>query len=104
MFVVNYNHNSIFIVYNTKIMSKSNIQPVSEIEADKRRLCEIKFDCHVVMHDSAIRHKGTPQWFKSQSQITLEEVKYQSHELLGLRLKQMLYELEQVIDNYEQYR
>lgn len=85
---------------------KSNIQPVSEIEADKRRLCEIRFDCYVTMHDSGVRETPStslpPQWFKSQSQITLEEVKYQSHELLGLRLKQMLFELEQAIEKYEQ--
>ena len=95
-------------------MNKINIQPVSEIEADKRRLCEIRFDCYVTMHDSGTRSvKGgmigvtkdlPPQWFKSQSTITLEEVKYQSHELLGLRLKQMLFELEQAIEKYEQFR
>jgi len=95
-------------------MKKSNIQPVSEIEADKRRLCEIRFDCYVTMHDSGIRSiEGgmlgvtktlPPQWFKSQSTMTLEEIKYQSHELIGLRLKQMLYELEQAIEKYEQFR
>tara|TARA_R110000868_G_scaffold1452_5_gene11410 strand:- start:629 stop:886 length:258 start_codon:yes stop_codon:yes gene_type:complete len=83
-------------------MNKIKITPISEIEADKRRLCEIRFDCYVTMHDSGIRDKGTPQWFKSQSQITLEEIKHQSHELLGLRLKQMLFELEQAIEKYEQ--
>ena len=83
-------------------MSNNSIQPISELEADKRRLCEIRFDCTVKMFDSGVRDKGTPQWFKSQSVITLEDVKYQSHELLGLRLKQMLFELEQVIEKYEQ--
>lgn len=83
-------------------MKKSNIQPVSELQADKRRLCEIRFDCYVKMFGSGVRDKGTPQWFKSQSQITLEEIKHQSHELLGLRLKQMLFELEQAIEKYEQ--
>ena len=95
-------------------MIKTNIQPVSEIEADKRRLCEIRFDCYVTMHDSGTRtvERGMlgvtktlpPQWFKSQSTMTLEEIKYQSHELLGLRLKQMLYELEQAIEKYESFR
>ena len=95
-------------------MSKTNIQPVSEAEADKRRLSEIRFDCLVTMHDSGTRStKGgmlgvtkdlPPQWFKSQSTMTLEEIKYQSHELLGLRLKQMLFELEQAIEKYEQPR
>lgn len=95
-------------------MNKADIQPVSDIEADKRRLCKIRFDCYVTMHDSGTRlieggmigvsKDLPPQWFKSQSTITLEEVKYQSHELLGLRLKQMLYELEQAIEKYESFR
>ena len=95
-------------------MNKSNIQPVSEIQADKRRLCEIRFDCYVTIHDSGTRTiEGgmlgvtktlPPQWFKSQSTMTLEEVKYQSHELIGLRLKQMLFELEQAIEKYESFR
>lgn len=84
----------------------NKITPIPEIEADKRRLCEIRFDCLVTMHDSGTRETALkalpPQWFKSQSTMTLEEVKYQSHELLGLRLKQMLYELEQAIEKYEQ--
>lgn len=92
-------------------MNKSNIQPVIDFEADKRRVCEIRFDCLVTMHDSGTRggfsHEPKslpPQWFKSQSTMTLEEVKYESHELIGLRLKQMLYELEQAIERYEQPR
>jgi hypothetical protein len=95
-------------------MSKTKIQPVSEIEADKRRLCEIRFDCYVTMHDSGTRTiEGgmlgvtktlPPQWFKSQSTMTLEEIKHQSHELIGLRLKQMLFELEQAIEKYESFR
>ena len=95
-------------------MTKTNIQPVSEIEADKRRLCEIRFDCYVTMHDSRTRTiEGgmlgvtktlPPQWFKSQSTMTLEEIKHQSHELIGLRLKQMLFELEQAIEKYESFR
>ena len=31
------------------------ITPVSEMEADTRRLCEIRFDCMVKMHDVAVR-------------------------------------------------
>ena len=92
-------------------MNNIDIQPVIDFEADKRRVCEIRFDCLVTMHDSGTRggfsHEPKnlpPQWFKSQSTITLEEVKYQSHELLGLRLKQMLFELEQAIEKYEQFR
>lgn len=95
-------------------MNKSKIQSVSEIQADKRRLCEIRFDCYVTMHDSGtktveggmlgVTKTLPPQWFKSQSTMTLEEVKYQSHELIGLRLKQMLFELEQAIEKYESFR
>ena len=95
-------------------MTKTNIQPVSEMEADKRRLCEIRFDCYVTMHDSGTRSiEGgmlgvtktlPPQWFRSLSTMTLEEIKHQSHELIGLRLKQMLYELEQTIEKYESFR
>lgn len=95
-------------------MNNTDIQPVTDFEADKRRLCEIRFDCLVTMHDSGTRStKGgmlgvtkdlPPQWFKSQSTITLEDIKYRSHELLGLRLKQMLFELEQAIEKYESFR
>jgi len=94
--------------------NETNIQLIPDFEADKRRLCEIRFDCYVTMHDSGTRSvEGgmlgvtkdlPPQWFKSQSTMTLEEIKYQSHELIGLRLKQMLFELEQAIEKYEQFR
>ena len=91
-------------------MNRIQTTQISEVEADKRRLCEIRFDCLVTMHDYGTRSIDggrvskdlPPQWFKSQSHITLEEVKHQSHELLGLRLKQMLFDLEQSIEKYEQ--
>jgi hypothetical protein len=95
-------------------MSKTNIQPVPEMEADKRRLCEIRFDCHVTMHDSGTRTTEggflqqskslPPQWFKSISTITLEEVKYANEVELGTRIKQMYYELQATIAKYEQFR
>jgi hypothetical protein len=95
-------------------MTKNNIQPVSEIEADKRRLCEIRFDCYVTMHDSGTRSiEGgmigvtkdlPPQWFKSLSTITLEDIKYSSEVGLGTRLKQMYHELQAAIAKYEQFR
>jgi len=95
-------------------MKKNNIQPVSEIEADKRRLCEIRFDCYVTMHDSGTRSfEGgmigvtkdlPPQWFKSLSTITLEDIKYSSEVGLGTRLKQMYHELQAAIAKYEQFR
>ena len=92
-------------------MKKSNIQPVSEIEADKRRLCEIRFDCYVTMHDSGGRQTEggmfgigsrdlPPQWFKMNSQLTLESIKHLDACTLGLQLKQMLYELEKSIKKY----
>jgi hypothetical protein len=95
-------------------MNKISIQPVSEIEADKRRLCEIKFDCYVTMHDSGGRQTEggwltesrslPPQWFRLNSQITLESIKHLDAPTLGLQLKQMLYELEKSIEKYEQYQ
>jgi hypothetical protein len=95
-------------------MNKSNIQPVPETEADTRRLCEIRFDCHVTMHDVGTREtKGgflqqskslPPQWFKSISTITLEDVKYANEVELGTRIKQMYYELQATIAKYEQFR
>jgi hypothetical protein len=95
-------------------MTKTKIQPVSEIEADKRRLCEIRFDCYVTMHDSGMRETGggflyesqnlPPQWFRMNSQITLESIKYESEVVLGAQLKQMYHELQATITKYEQYR
>ncbi len=95
-------------------MTKTNIQPVSEIEADKRRLCEIRFDCSVTIHDSGTRtieggflqqsKSLPPQWFKSLSTITLEDVKYASEVELGTRIKQMYHELQAAIAKYEQFR
>jgi hypothetical protein len=95
-------------------MNNTDIQPISEIEADKRRLCEIRFDCLVTMHDSGMRETGggflyesrnlPPQWFRLNSQITLESIKYASEFELGAQLKQMYYELQQTIEKYEQSR
>lgn len=93
-------------------MNNTDIQPVSEIEADKRRVCEIRFDCLVTMHDSGMRETGggflyesrnlPPQWFRLNSQITLESIKYATEEQLGAQLKQMYYELLKTIEKYEQ--
>lgn len=94
--------------------NKIDIHPIPDHEADKRRLCEIRFDCLVAMHDSGTRSIGggmlgvtkdlPPQWFRSLSTITLEELKYGNEVELGARLKQMYYELQAVITRYEQYR
>lgn len=92
-------------------MSRIDIHPIPYHEADKRRLCEIRFDCIVGMHDSEIRggfsHESKslpPQWFRSLSTITLEEIKYGNEVELGARLKQMYYALQTRIAHYEQYR
>ena len=87
------------------------IKPVSEMEADTRRLCEIRFDCMVTMHDVAYRtYKGmwgkekqskTPQWFKVNHVLTLEMVKHADPYELGMRIKEMFHQLEKTIEQYE---
>ena len=94
-------------------MNNTDIQPVTDFEADKRRLCEIRFDCLVTMHDSGMRETEggflyesrnlPPQWFRMNSQITLETIKYATEEQLGAQLKQMYYELLKTIEKYEQH-
>lgn len=94
-------------------MNNTDIQPVTDFEADKRRLCEIRFDCLVTMYDSGMRETGggflyesrnlPPQWFRMNSQITLETIKYATEEQLGAQLKQMYYELLKTIEKYEQH-
>lgn len=93
--------------------NETNIEPVPESVADTRRLCEIRFDCLVTMHDAGVREaKGflrpskslPPQWFRSLSTVTLEDVKYLSEVELGTRLKQMYHELQAAIAKYEQFR
>lgn len=96
-------------------MNKIEVQPIPEIEADTRTLCEIRFDCLVTMHDSGFRTTEggilgigsknlPPQWFRSRLGITLEEIKYGNEIELGVKLKQMYRELEQTIARYEQTR
>jgi hypothetical protein len=90
------------------------IKPVPEVVADTRRLCEIRFDCMVTMHDVAFRkYKGmwgqekqskTPQWFKSNTTLTLEFIKDAEPQLIGEHIKQMFYQLEQTIEKYESVR
>ena len=79
------------------------IKPVSEMEADTRRLCEIRFDCMVTMHDAAFRkYKGmwgqekqskTPQWFKSNTSLTLEFIRDDEPQLIGEHIKQMFHQI-----------
>jgi hypothetical protein len=87
------------------------IKPVSEMEADTRRLCEIRFDCMVTMHDAAFKkYKGMwgqenqskkPQWFRANHTITLDAVKYGDPYELGMRIKEMFHRMEDTIDKYE---
>jgi hypothetical protein len=35
------------------------ITPVPEVIADTRRLCEIRFDCMVKMHDGIVKRNNT---------------------------------------------
>lgn len=100
-------------------MNKINnieIEPVPEIEANTTRVCEIRFDCLVTMHDVGYRklqERGflqqekwskTPQWFRANHVITLEGVKHADPYELGMRIKQMFHQLEDTIKQYEQIR
>jgi hypothetical protein len=90
------------------------ITPVDKIVADTRRVCEIRFDCMVTMHDVAYKkYKGiwgqekqskTPQWFKANHILTLETVKHADPHELGMRIKEMFHQLEKTIESYEQLR
>lgn len=87
--------------------------PPSEAGHNERR-CVIRFDCLVKMYDIGyITPKEdwfglrplkpyAPQWFKSQSYITLEGVKYADPYTLGLQIKRQFEQLEQAIKKYEQ--
>ena len=99
---------------NNNTMSQMNnieITPVSEMEAYTARVCEIRFDCLVTMHDVGYKkYEGmwgmeeqskTPQWFKANHKITLEGVKHADPYELGMRIKQMYHQLEDTINKYE---
>ena len=87
------------------------ITPIPEIMADKRRICEIRFDCLVTMHDVAYRkYKGmwgqekysnVPQWFKANHTITLDTIKNADPYMLGMRIKEMFHMMEKTIEQYE---
>jgi hypothetical protein len=96
---------------NNEKINFTEITPVHELEADKRRVCEIRFDCLVTMHDVGYkRYKGlcgqekqskTPQWFRANHIITLEGVKHADPYEVGIRIKQMFQQLEDTINKYE---
>jgi hypothetical protein len=87
------------------------ITSIPEVLADTRRVCAIRFDCMVRMHDVAYKkYQGTfgtekssktPQWFKAEHVITLETVKYADPYEIGMRIKEMFRELEKTIEIYE---
>jgi hypothetical protein len=90
-----------------------NIEPISEHLANTERLCEIRFDCLVTMHDygypiiknstfipGEVRSK-TPQWFRANQNITLEFVKHTDPYVLGMLIKEMFRRLEDTIKKYE---
>ena len=94
-------------------MDNIEIIPVHELDANINRLCEIRFDCLVTMHDMAFKktktgpfgliekQSKTPQWFKANQTITLEGVKDADPYELGMRIKQMFHQLEDTINKYE---
>lgn len=90
-----------------------SIELVPEHLANRGRLCEIRFDCLVTMHDCGfskikdstffrgeVRSK-TPQWFRANHNITLEYVKHADPYLLGMNIKEMFHRLEDTIKKYE---
>lgn len=95
--------------------TENKIQAISDLEAEKLpRMCEIRFDCLVTMFEMAQREVTVnsgffvkeerqlkPQWFKSQYKITLDEIKNCDEYVIGVRLKEMLYQLEKHIEKYE---
>ena len=92
-------------------MNKIEITHVPEIVANTQRVCEIRFDCLVTMHDVGYKkyegmwgmekQSSKPQWFKANHKITLEGVKHADPYELGMRIKQMFYEMEDTINKYE---
>ena len=90
-----------------------NIEPVPEHPDNRGRLCEIRFDCLVTMHDYGFStlKKSTlfqgdvkskwPQWFRATHNITLEHVKHADPYELGMNIKEMFHRLEHTIKKYE---
>lgn len=74
--------------------------------------CEIKFDCLVTMYEMGQRvskqgflgmqeKAHPPQWYKSQSRLTLEAIRDGDEAMLGRQLKIMLQQLDSHIAKYE---
>jgi hypothetical protein len=94
-------------------MNNIEITPVHELDANINRVCEIRFDCLVTMHDVGYeisktgpfgiveKQSSKPQWFRAKHAITLEGVKHADPYELGMRIKQMFHQLEDTINKYE---
>ncbi len=95
-------------------MKENKINAVPDFEAEELpRMCEIKFDCLVTMFEAGYieRKKETfsvipetpqkPQWFKIQNKLTLNAIRYGDEYTIGLRIKQMLKQLDDHIDKYK---
>ena len=93
---------------------KEEITSVPGFEAEELpRMCEIRFDCLVTMFEAGYieRKKETvsmipetpqkPQWFKIQNKLTLNAIRYADEYTIGLRIKQMLKQLDDHIDKYK---
>jgi len=94
---------------------ENKISMVSPMEGENsKNMCEIRFDCLVTMYEMAqqkqiedlnvffrTEKRHTPQWFKSQSKITLEAIKYSDEYYLGSLLKDMLFQMEDHIRKFE---
>ena len=90
-----------------------NIEPVFDHPDNRGRLCEIRFDCLVTMHDYGVStlknstffpgyvKSKSPQWFRANHNITLEHVKHADPYLLGMTIKEMFHRLEDTIKKYE---
>ncbi len=86
--------------------------PTYEVGNNEKR-CEIRFDCTVKMYDAGyITQDGgffslkppkpyPPQWFRSVSYITLEDIKNNDAYAIGVQIKHQFEELERAIQRYE---
>jgi len=94
------------------------INPINdpfELEIAKRRVCEIKIDGFLRMYDCGVRKIKTglfgiaekelpPQYFKIESQLTMEGLVYMDEYQIGRVIKQMYYQLQNHISKYEKYK
>ncbi len=98
--------------HNSKI---SGVLNPNEIEMARFRNMEIRFQCLVKMFDSGFVQRKNPmpflpattpppQWFKSETKLTMEFVEYADAETIGRVIKEAFYKLKNHIESYEQER